>query len=121
VRHLVRSSRWRQTLVWGCLPYLFLSIFGDFLHIHPLVNPTPAVGIVHEAQFVPAPAARRIPASSCAICQWQRVGPRLQSAIAAGPATFAAQALDAAVSALFPDSPTPLPSALRGPPQLSRS
>jgi hypothetical protein len=119
VRHLVRSSRWRQALVWSCVPYLLLSTFGDFLHVHPLLNPTPRIGIVHAVQFTPRPAARRVPETSCAICLWQRVGSRLQNAISAGPAALAPHALVAGVTAQFPLSPVPHPSAYRGPPQLS--
>jgi len=121
VRHLVRSSRCRQLLVWSCVPYLLLSTFGDFLHVHPLLNPTPRIGIVSAAQFTPRPVARRVPESSCAICLWQRVGSRLQNAISAGPAAPASQSLVAGIATQFPPSPVPHPSDYRGPPQLSLS
>jgi hypothetical protein len=109
--------------VWSCVPYLLLSIFADFLHVHPLLNPprSVATGIVHAVEFAPPPAARRLPDSACAICQWQRVGPRLHAAISAGPATFAPQVLVVAAGSSFHESPVPHPSAFRGPPSLSLS
>jgi len=105
-----------------CVPYVLLSIFADFLHVHPL---TAGVGIgvsvVHEANYAPPYTARHIPESACAICQWQRVGTRLHAATSVGPATPAPQMLVAAIGDAFPDSPVPLPRAFRGPPSLSLS
>jgi len=116
VRQLVRSSRWRQAFVWGCVPYLVLSLFAGFLHVHPLLDRAPSAGTVHGAIFAPAPSAARIPESSCAICQWQRVGPRLQAGIAVGPATIAPSIPIAAIAASVPQSPIPHSASLRGPP-----
>jgi len=108
-------------LVWSCVPYLLLSVFADFLHVHPVVNPgSSVVGIAHQVVSVPAQPLHRIPDWSCAICQSHRVGPGPQAATV----TFAivsAPALILPVTAAFPKSPVPHPSAFRGPPLQSFS
>jgi hypothetical protein len=105
-----------------CVPYLLLSIFADFLHVHPLTAGLGiGVGVVHEATYAPPSTSRHIPESSCAICQWQRVGTRLQPMASFGPATPAPQISVTARVAAFPDSPIPHPRAFRGPPSLSLS
>ena len=121
VLHLIRSSRSRRAFVWSCVPYLLLSVFADFLHVHPLPSPgSAAVGIAQPAVSVPAQPPHRIPDWSCAICQWQRVGPGPQAATVAF-AIVSAPALVLPVTAAFPKSPVPHPSAFRGPPLQSFS
>jgi hypothetical protein len=120
VLHLVRSTRARRLFVWSCVPYLVLSIFADFLHAHPLFDSAPSVGIVQQV----APCAEhphRIPDSSCAICQWQRVSPKLQATTSVGPVTLTIQAPTLARIAAFPQSPVPHPTTFRGPPSPSFS
>lgn len=121
VRHLLRSSRSRRAFVWCCVPYLFLSVFADFLHVHPLFGPGSRVGIVHQIASVPTQRPHQIPDASCAICQWQRIRPRLQAAMSGSPAILSVPTLVVAVAAAFPESPVPHPSAFRGPPQPSFS
>lgn len=119
--HLIRSSRFRLTFVWCCVPYLLLSVFADFVHVHPLLNPgSRVVGITSEAVSAPAQPLHRNPDWSCAICQWQRVGPGSQAATVAA-AIVAAPTRILPVIAAFPKSPVPHPSAFRGPPSLSFS
>jgi hypothetical protein len=121
VLHLIRSSRSRRAFVWSGVPYLLLSVFADFLHVHPLLSPgSPAVGIVYRVVPAPAHPPYRIPDWSCAICQWQRVGPRPQAATLASE-ILSAPTLILRVPAAFPTSPVPHPSAFRGPPQPSFS
>lgn len=117
--HLARSARWRQTFVWSCVPYLVLCVFADFLHAHPLLTRGPASAI-QQRVATPSPATQ-IPDAACAICQWQRVSPRLQAAVVSGPATGQADTLVVAAAWISPNSPVPLPSAFRGPPSPSLS
>jgi hypothetical protein len=122
VLHLVRSSRVRRAFVWGCVPYLLLAVFADFLHVHPLPVPDSVVaGVVHHISPTPARHPYRIPDTTCAICQWHRVGPRLQAAALVARATLQAPALVASATAAVPKSPVPHPSAFRGPPPPSIS
>src|SRR3954468_22661233 len=121
VLHLIRSSRLRRVFFWSCVPFLLLSVFADFLHVHPLLNPgSPAVGTAHQAVSAPTQPRHRIPDWSCAICQWQRVGPGAQAATTASAIGSAPTPVLPAIAA-FPKSPIPHPSAFRGPPQLSFS
>jgi hypothetical protein len=79
----LRTSRWRRTLVAACLPYLLLSVFVDFVHLHPLLDDaTPQISATNHV--APCPAAKAFD-SPCAICQWLRAGTGLQPAIEAGP------------------------------------
>jgi hypothetical protein len=121
VLHLIRSSRLRQAFFWSCVPFLLLSVFADFLHVHPLLNlGSPAVGIAHQAVSAPKQPEHRIPDWSCAICQLQRVGPGAQAETMASAIVSAPSRVLPSIFA-FPKSPIPHPSAFRGPPQLSFS
>jgi hypothetical protein len=118
VRHLIRSPRVRRAFVWSCVPYLLLSLFADFLHGHPLLNPdAPAIGIVHHVPSAAAPRPHKLPGAPCAICQMQRVRTRLQAGTARTSATIPDPTLLASVSVAVPKSPVPHPSAFRGPPR----
>jgi len=118
VRHLTRSSRLRRAFLWSCVPYLFLSLFADLLHAHPLLSPgAPAIGIFHQVASAAAERPHRLPATSCAICKLQRVRPRLQARTGGTPTTLPTPTLVVPVSAAVPKSPIPHPSAFRGPPQ----
>ena len=118
MRYLLRSSRSRNALVWCCVPYLLLAVFADFLHTHPLLTPAgPGVGIFHRTVSAAAERTHGIPPNSCAVCQVQRIRPRVQPKTAATATKLVARALVAPVRPTAPESPVPLPSAFRGPPQ----
>jgi hypothetical protein len=117
VLHLVRSPRVRRAIAWSFVPYLLLAVFADFLHVHPLPVPDSAVaGIVHHLTPPPGRHPYRLPDTTCAVCQWHRVGPRLQAATAVAQAAIPEPALVASPTAAVPESPIPHPAALRGPP-----
>jgi hypothetical protein len=120
VRPLVRSLRVRRALVWSLVPYLLLAVFADFLHVHPLVFPEPAMA--SEARQVvrtPSPHPPRTPDTTCAICQWHRVGSQHQAIASIAPAARPAPAPVISLTATEPESPVPHPRAHRGPPSPS--
>src|SRR5512140_1060964 len=83
MRHF-RASRLRRTLVAACLPYLLLSVFVNFVHLHPLWNDS-APQISATDHVAPCPPGKTFD-SSCALCQWMRAGTGLQAFVGAGPA-----------------------------------
>jgi hypothetical protein len=108
----------RRAFVWCCVPYLFLSLFADLLHAHPMLSPgAPEIGIADRVASAAAERPHRIPATPCAICQFQRVRPRLQAKTGGTLTTLPAPTLVVSVSIAVPESPIPHPSAFRGPPQ----
>jgi len=76
---LAGFTRRRRALVAAFLPYLLLSLFVDFVHLHRLISGemTP----VSASQQVKAvdTSSPRVPDSPCAICQWLRAGTGLQT------------------------------------------
>jgi hypothetical protein len=109
-------SRRRRLLLATFLPYLLLSVFVDFVHLHPLLGGTiPQLSAAQHVAGCTDPA-RKTTESPCAICQWLRAGTGLQASISVGPAIM-----------LLPDSvslpvseargsPAPLSIDPRGPP-----
>lgn len=79
----IRTSRWRRALVAACLPYLVLSVFINFVHLHPLLDDN-APQISATNHVAPCPTGKVFD-SSCALCQWLRAGTGLQPLVAAGP------------------------------------
>ncbi|MGH9412087.1 MAG: hypothetical protein ACRD1V_21840 [Vicinamibacterales bacterium] len=75
-------SRWRRTLAAACVPYLFLSMFVDFVHVHPLG----ASGSGAAYQVVVGPHSSKTPEGPCAVCQWLRADTGLHTPITAGMA-----------------------------------
>lgn len=111
----LRTSRWRRTLVAACLPYLLLSVFVDFVHLHPLLDDGGAPQMSATSHVAPCPAAKTFD-SPCAVCQWLRGGTGLQPSIAAGLSVILlpdAVSLDTTTPR---GSPVPLVGSLRGPP-----
>jgi hypothetical protein len=72
-------------LVAACLPYLLLSLFVDFVHLHPLL--TGEVTHIAAAPHIGACASDKAPTreTPCAICQWLRTGVGLQSELTTQP------------------------------------
>lgn len=116
MRHLIRSTRSRRAFVWCCVPYILLSVFADFVHAHPLLNPGTTLGIVHQSPSVATDRPHRLPDTSCAVCQLQRVRSRVETKTAGTAVVLSAPTLVVTVSDTVPDSPVPYPSAFRGPP-----
>lgn len=114
---LMRSRRWRRTFIAACLPYLLLSVSVQFLHVHRFDSGTAAVLGAGPASVSPAThRSARLPDTPCAICQWLRVGPRLQPRVSIDPATRPLADAIAVPAAHSPDSPDLTSVALRGPP-----
>ncbi len=116
----MRSRRVRRAVAWSVVPYLLLAVFADFLHVHPIRVPDRATaGIVHRIAQVPGRHPYRVPDAICAICQWHRLGSRLQAATSVARIALPAPDLVAPPVAAVPDSPVPHPTAFRGPPVLT--
>jgi hypothetical protein len=98
---LARFTRRRRALVAAFLPYLLLSLFVDFVHLHRLF--TGNMSLLSGSQHVSAVTTgqQRVPDAPCAICQWLRAGTGLQTS------TTAQITFDRIAAAI-----TPLPSSV---------
>jgi hypothetical protein len=80
---LAGFTRRRRALVAAFLPYLLLSLFVDFVHLHRLIaGPIPAVSASAHIK-ADQPGSTKLPDTSCAICQWVRAGAGMQTTVAA--------------------------------------
>ena len=78
-----RSSCRRRVLITAFLPYLLLSVFVDFVHLHPLLSGTvPQISAVKHVAACTGPTSRTGD-SPCAIGQWLRAGTGIQPAVSA--------------------------------------
>jgi hypothetical protein len=76
-----RSSCRRRLLVSAFVPYLVLSVFVDFLHLHPLLQGSvPQMSAVKHVAGCTGPATRTTD-SPCAICQWLRASTGMQASV----------------------------------------
>lgn len=115
MRHFRRSVRWRQALVAACLPYLLLSVVVDFVHVHGQVSTS--VYAPGEAALTARGDPAHQPDRPCTVCLWLRSGLQLTSNTpTALTAETATSDLVLPADAVWPDSPTPRPAPLRGPP-----
>jgi len=117
-KKVFRSTCRRRLLISAFLPYLLLSVFVDFVHLHPLLQGT--IPQISGAQHVAGctGSATKTTDSPCAICQWLRAGTGLQASVAVGPSiVLLADQLAAPVIAAR-GSPAPLSIDLRGPPSV---
>jgi hypothetical protein len=109
-------TRRRRALVSAFLPYLLLSLFVDFVHLHRLIigGMTP----VSTSQQIKAVTSgeTRVPDSPCAVCQWLRADTGLQTSTAAQLTFDAIAAPIAALPASAPVRPTLGTPDFRGPP-----
>lgn len=113
---LVRSRRWRRRLVAACLPYLFLSVFVDFIHLHPLSGGD-APGISASAHVAgPETHTPRLPDSPCAVCLWMQAGAGLEPSATAGPTAVAVSNDLTPLPVACPARPALLTPDFRGPP-----
>jgi hypothetical protein len=80
---LAGFTRRRRALVAAFLPYLLLSLFVDFVHLHRLF--TGDMTLLSESQHVAAvtPGQQGLPDAPCAICQWLRADTGLQTSTTA--------------------------------------
>lgn len=118
MRYLARLSRFRAAVIAACLPYLLVSVFVDFVHVHA---PAPvSVSAATGEATMAGPGAHQAPRPdyTCTACLWLRTGLQL---VANAPARVASQASTGALprlkKAIWPDGPTVRPALLRGPPR----
>ncbi|HTI39930.1 MAG TPA: hypothetical protein VL484_20375 [Vicinamibacterales bacterium] len=111
-----RSTCRRRVLIAAFLPYLLLSVFVDFVHLHPLLTGTvPQISAARHVAACTGQPCRRGD-SPCAICQWLRAGTGLQASFAVGPSiVLLAQSVSLPVMQAR-GSPASLSIDLRGPP-----
>jgi hypothetical protein len=111
-----RSSCRRRILITALLPYLLLSVFVDFVHLHPLLQGTvPQISAVKHVAGCTGPATRTND-SPCAICQWLRAGAGMQTSIAVGPSIMLLPEHVAMPIVQVRGSPAPHSIDPRGPP-----
>jgi hypothetical protein len=117
---LVRSQRWRRRFVAACVPYLLLSVFVDFIHLHPQVGvqaleiASRSSGGVTAAE--PQTHPPRVPEYPCAVCLWLQTGTSLEPSLPAGPAVIALANDLTTPPVAAPARPTLLSPDFRGPP-----
>ena len=63
------------------VPYLLLSVFVDFVHLHRLIAGPVALSSQSAHLKAAEPGGSKLPDSSCAICQWQRAGAGTQASV----------------------------------------
>jgi hypothetical protein len=109
-------TRRRRALVSAFLPYLLLSLFVDFVHLHHLIigGMTP-VSTSQQIKAVPS-GETPVPDAPCAICQWLRADTGLQTSTAAQLTFDTIAAPIAALPALTPLRPAFGAPDFRGPP-----
>ncbi|HEY2435451.1 MAG TPA: hypothetical protein VGI12_22470 [Vicinamibacterales bacterium] len=78
---LAGFTRRRKALVSAFLPYLLLSVFVDFVHLHRLINGPVSASAASAHADAGDPAGSKPPEASCAICQWMRAGTGMQAAV----------------------------------------
>ena len=111
-----RSSCRRRVLITAFLPYLLLSVFVDFVHLHPLLQGTiPQLSAVKHVAACTSPATRTND-SPCAICQWLRAGAGLQASFAVGASIMPLPDPVRLSVVQVRGSPNPHSIDLRGPP-----
>jgi hypothetical protein len=113
---LAGVTRRRKALVAAFLPYLLLSVFVDFVHLHRLINgPLSAASATVRVQDAGRDSSK-LPEASCAICQWMRAGTGMQSAVSAHQTPTAVTTPLIARRTIAPSRPDLGSPDFRGPP-----
>lgn len=115
---LAGFTRRRKALVAAFLPYLLLSVFVDFVHLHHLITgPATASASLHVSDG--NGDSSKLPDTSCAICQWVRAGSGAQTTVSTHHApAWLPSALIARLT-LDPSRPDLGSADFRGPPRSS--
>jgi hypothetical protein len=114
---LAGFTRRRKALVAAFLPYLFLSVFVDFVHLHRLIaGPVPSSSLSAHVG-ADTPRGSKPPETSCAICQWQRAGTGMQTSVTDEPLPGVIAATVDALPSLAPLRPELGSPDFRGPPR----
>jgi hypothetical protein len=106
----------RKALVAAFLPYLLLSLFVDFVHLHRLINGPVVVSSASVSVSATDRASSKLPDSSCAICQWVRAGVGMQPGVGAHQAPVLLTTAIVARLTLAPSRPDLGSADFRGPP-----
>lgn len=99
---LAGLTRRRKALAAAFLPYLLLSVFVDFVHLHRLIAGPIAPSSLSEHVTATVPGGSKLPETSCAICQWQRAGTGLQTSVTDEPTRGVIAAVVTAPPSLIP-------------------
>ena len=113
---LAGFTRRRKALVAAVLPYLLLSVFVDFVHLHRLINGPLSVASASARLTTDDGTATKLPEASCAICQWLRAGSGMQPAVTTQQAPVLITAPLVACRTLTPSRPDLGSPDFRGPP-----
>jgi hypothetical protein len=113
---LAGFTRRRKALVAAFLPYLLLSVFVDFVHLHRLINGPVAAASASSHIKDGRGATSNVPDTSCAICQWVRAGTGAHTTAVAQHAPARVAATIVARSTLSPSRPDLRTADFRGPP-----
>lgn len=111
-------TRRRKALVAAFLPYLLLSVFVDFVHLHRLINGPVAAASASAHIKDGRGTTSRVPETSCAICQWVRAGTGAYTTAVAHQAPVLIAAAIVTRSTLSPSRPDLRTADFRGPPIL---
>src|SRR3954470_10199806 len=99
---LASFTRRRKMLVAAFVPYLLLSMFVDFVHLHRLIA-GPRTATSQSAHVKAAePGGTKLPDTACAICQWQRAGASVQASVTDDPSPSTVAALVVTLPAVVP-------------------
>jgi hypothetical protein len=112
VLKVIRNSPWRRAWVAACLPYLLASLFVDFVHVDPPEGNAP---VSMAAPSAAQPTDGSGPA--CPTGAWLRLGQSFSTPFSFATTAQAVVRPVALPATICPDSPVPLPRALRGPPR----
>jgi hypothetical protein len=113
---LAGFTRRRKALVAAVLPYLLLSVFVDFVHLHRLINGPLTAASASAHINTELPGTSKLPDTSCAICQWMRAGTGMQAAVTAEQAPAVVTAALVTLDRLAPMRPDLGSPDFRGPP-----
>lgn len=113
---LAGITRRRKALAAAFLPYLLLSVFVDFVHLHRLIAGPIASSSLSEHVTATVPGGSKLPETSCAICQWQRAGTGMQTSVTDEPTRDIIAAVVTPPPSLIPLKTESGPHDFRGPP-----
>lgn len=113
---LAGLKRRRKVLVAAFVPYLLLSVFVDFVHLHRLIAGPIAANAQSAHLKAAEPGGSKLPDSSCAICQWQRAGTGMQTSVTDEPTPDVVADLIVALPSTVPLRPELYSPDFRGPP-----
>ena len=115
---LAAFTRRRKALAAAVLPYLLLSLFVDFVHLHRLINgPVPFSSASVHANTDQG-TGTSLPDAACAICQWLRAGTSMQAAVTTQQAPAVVATTLVALRTLTPVRPDLGSPDFRGPPRV---